>query len=156
MECDDSAPCYVTAEEGNLRQVLVNLLGYVVKFTKKGGFAVRVRSEDIVGKNVTENKVLRLVVDVEDSGLVIAAEDTGMIFDAFQQAATGVKTGGGTGVGLAICRMFVEMMGGKLTVMSQFGKGSCFRPEARLVSAREIAILEKPDSRRVISLEPGA
>ena len=150
MEWDKNMPRYVTADEGKLRQILVNLMGNATKFTKKGGIAVRVRTETVAGKTET----LRLVAEVEDTGPGISAEDTDRIFGAFQQAAAGAQAGG-TGLGLAISKMFVEMMGGKLTVTSHVGKGSCFRFEVLLKMAAEIDKLEKPESRRIISLESG-
>jgi PAS domain S-box-containing protein len=150
MEWDKNMPRYVTADEGKLRQILVNLMGNATKFTKKGGIAVRVRTETVAGKTET----LRLVAEVEDTGPGIPAEDTDRIFGAFQQAAAGAQAGG-TGLGLAISKMFVEMMGGKLTVTSQVGKGSCFRFEVLLKMAAEIDKLEKPESRRIIGLESG-
>jgi len=154
VERDESVPRCATADEGKLRQVLVNLMGNAVKFTEKGGVAMRVRAEAVAGKPVVDTKTLRLVVEVEDSGPGIAAEDAGMIFDAFQQAETGIQAGG-TGLGLAISRKFAEMMGGSLTVASRVGKGSCFRFEALLAPAVEISELVKPALRRVVGLEPG-
>ena len=150
MEWDKNMPCYVTADEGKLRQILVNLMGNATKFTKKGGIAVRVRTETVAGKTET----LRLVAEVEDTGPGISAEDVGRIFGAFQQAAAGAKAGG-AGLGLAISKKFVEMMGGKLTVTNQVGKGSCFRFEVLLKMAAEIDKLEKPELRRIIGLESG-
>jgi len=150
MEWDKNMPRYVTADEGKLRQILVNLMGNATKFTNKGGIAVRVRTETVAGKTET----LRLVAEVEDTGPGISAEDTGRIFGAFQQAAAGAQAGG-TGLGLAISKRFVEMMGGKLTVTNQVGKGSCFRFEVLLKMAAEIDKLEKPKLRRIIGLESG-
>jgi signal transduction histidine kinase/DNA-binding NarL/FixJ family response regulator len=154
VERDESVPRYVTADEGKLRQILINLMGNAVKFTETGGIAVRVRAEAVAGKTVGDGDALRLVTEVEDSGPGIAAEDIGVIFDAFQQAASGVKAGG-TGLGLAISNRFVEMMGGELTVTSQVGKGSCFRFDLLLKPAAAIAKMEKRASRRIVGLEPG-
>ena len=154
LERDESVPRYVTADEGKLRQVLVNLLGNAVKFTATGGVTVRVRAEAVEGKTAADNKSLRMVVEVEDSGPGIPDEDIGRIFDLFQQAGAGVKSGG-TGLGLAISRSFVEMMGGSLTVKSQVGAGSSFHFDLLLKSAAEVAGREKRASRRIIGLEPG-
>ena len=154
MERDDSVPRYATADEGKLRQVLVNLLGNAIKFTEKGGVAVRVRAEAVAGITGDDTESQRLMVEVEDSGPGIAAEEIGKVFDAFQQAGAGVKSGG-TGLGLAISRKFVEMMGGVLTVTSQEGKGSCFQLEVLLTPAVAVAKSEKPVSQHVIGLEPG-
>ena len=154
LERDESVPRCVTADKGKLRQVLVNLLGNAVKFTATGGVAVRVRAEAVEGKTAADNKSLRLGVEVEDSGPGIPDEDIGRIFDLFQQAGAGVKSGG-TGLGLSISRSFVELMGGSLTVKSQVGAGSSFHFDLLLKSAMEVAGREKRASRRIIGLEPG-
>jgi PAS domain S-box-containing protein len=155
VERDESVPRYVTADEGKLRQVLVNLMGNAVKFTETGGVALRVRVKAVEGKTVEDKASLRLMAEVEDTGPGIPDTDRYRIFDSFQQAATGVKAGG-TGLGLAISRKFVEMMGGELTVTSQVGAGSCFRFEALLAQAGDIAEQEKPALPCVVGLEPGA
>jgi PAS domain S-box-containing protein len=155
VERDESVPHYVTADEGKLRQVLVNLMGNAVKFTETGGVALRVRVEAVEGKTVEDKASLRLMAEVEDTGPGIPDTDMDRIFDPFQQAATGVKAGG-TGLGLAISRKFVEMMGGELTVKSQVNTGSCFRFEVLLTQAGDIAEQEQPTLRRIVGLEPGA
>jgi PAS domain S-box-containing protein len=155
IDWDESVPRYVTADEGKLRQVFVNLMGNAVKFTEKGGVAVRVRADAVAGTIVGRKAGLLLLAEVEDSGPGIPNEDINRIFDAFQQAATGVKVGG-TGLGLAISRRFVDLMGGRLTVESQVGKGSCFRLEILLERAQELTRLEEPVSQRVVGLQPGS
>jgi signal transduction histidine kinase/CheY-like chemotaxis protein len=155
VERDESVPRYVTADEGKLRQVLVNLMGNAVKFTETGGIALRVRVEAVEGKTVEDKASLRLMAEVEDTGPGIPDTDRDRIFDPFQQTAAGVKAGG-TGLGLAISRKFVEMMGGELTVTSQVGAGSCFRFNALLAQAGDIAEQEKPALPCVVGLEPGA
>jgi CheY-like chemotaxis protein/anti-sigma regulatory factor (Ser/Thr protein kinase) len=154
MERDESVPRYVTADEGKLRQILVNLLANAVKFTGTGGVAVRVRAEVVEGKTGAEIEALRLMVEVEDSGPGIPDEDRKRIFEPFQQAVAGVKSGG-TGLGLAISRKFVEMMGGELTVTSEVGVGSCFRFDLLLKPTAEVARRDKRASRRIVGLEPG-
>lgn len=154
MEQDENVPRFATADGGKLRQVLVNLMGNAVKFTKTGGITVRVRTEAIEGKTGEGKDSLRLVAEVEDTGPRISAEDVSRIFDAFQQADLGKKVGG-TGLGLAISRSFAEMMGGALTVTSRVGKGNCFRFEALMAPAGEIAKKERSIFLRIVGLEPG-
>jgi PAS domain S-box-containing protein len=155
VERDESVPRYVTADEGKLRQVLVNLMGNAVKFTETGGITLRVRVGAVEGKTLEDNASLRLMAEVEDTGPGIPDTDRDLIFDPFQQTAAGAKAGG-TGLGLAISHKFVEMMGGELTVTSQVGAGSCFRFEALLAQAGDIAEQEKPVLPCVVGLEPGA
>ena len=154
VDRDESLPRYVTADDGKLRQILVNLIGNAVKFTVTGGVAVRVRAEAVEGKTGKDPEALRLMVEVEDTGPGIHDEDMSCIFDLFQQGEAGMKAGG-VGLGLTISRKFVEMMGGEIAVTSQMGKGSCFRFEALLKSAAEIAEGDKLASRRIVGLEPG-
>ena len=155
MEWNESVPRYVTADEGKLRQILVNLIGNAVKFTERGGIAVRVCAEPVEGENLGGKESLRLVFEVEDTGPGIPEEEMDRIFVAFQQAETGVKAGG-TGLGLAISRKFVEMMGGRLTVTNRVGEGCCFRFEVLMKPAEDVSVPEKQVSRRVVGLEPGA
>ena len=152
VERDDSVPLGVTADEGKLRQVFVNLIGNAIKFTEAGGVAVRTRA-DAPAANSSETR--RLVAEVEDSGPGIPAAELSQLFGAFQQGASGMKSGG-TGLGLAISRKLAEMMGGKLTVTSQEGKGSCFHFEVLLGLADAVVQRQKPAARRVIGLEPGS
>ena len=114
-------PKCVVGDEGKLRQVLINLLGNAVKFTHRGGIALRVRAE-----SGAEPSELRLRVEVEDSGSGISEEESDRLFRRFEQTESGRQTGGGTGLGLAISREFVRLMDGDIAVSSQVGKGSPF------------------------------
>jgi PAS domain S-box-containing protein len=154
MERDDSAPRYVNADEAKLRQVLINLVGNAVKFTKTGGVAVRVRSEAAGGNAGAETNAVRLVVEVEDSGLGIAEDELDHIFEPFRQSAAG-RDAGGTGLGLAVSRRLVELMGGCLTVKSRVAKGSCFRFDVLVKLVEGAAQKEERVARQVVGLEPG-
>jgi len=155
VDRNDSVPFGVTADEGKLRQIFVNLIGNAIKFTETGGVAIRVRAEAILEPAIDHLETLRLVVDVEDTGPGIPAEELNMLFGAFQQGAAGVKHGG-TGLGLAISRRLLSMMGGTLTLTSQAGKGCCFRFEALMKPADLVTQRQKPVTRRVVGLEPGS
>ncbi len=155
MEWDAaSIPRYMVGDEGKLRQVLFNLMGNAAKFTVTGGIAVRVRADVVTGKTGEDESVLRMVVEVEDTGPGIPTEEISRIFGYFQQGCAGAKAGG-TGLGLTISRKFVEMMGGELTVTSCVGKGSCFRFQALLKLAAEVADRDKSPFCRIIGLKPG-
>src|SRR5216684_3696963 len=104
-----------------LRQVLTNLIGNAVKFTEHGEIVLKVRSHH------TGNEADVLHFEVRDSGIGIAAEKQASIFGAFEQAdKTTTRRFGGTGLGLTICSLLVNMMGGKIWVESAPGKGSTF------------------------------
>ena len=142
-------PRFVVSDEGKLREVLINLLGNAVKFTKRGGIILRVRARQ------EETKGLRLLAEIEDTGPGIAAEDMGRLFHHFEQAQTGREAGTGTGLGLAISREFVRLMGGDITVSSQVGRGSLFGFDIALQEADAVAVVVKAESRRVTGLQPG-
>ena len=154
VERDENIPLYVNADAGKLRQVLVNLIGNAVKFTETGGVAVRI-GVDAAEQAVRGKEIVRLTVEVEDSGPGISSGDIASIFDAFSQTQAGVKAGG-TGLGLAISQKFVEMMGGDISVESEVGTGSCFRIQVLTEVATPMAEQVKPaSSRQVIGLVPG-
>ncbi len=155
VERDESVPRYINADEGKLRQVLINLMSNAVKFTKTGGVAVRIRCETATNSSNGESNILCLVVEVEDSGPGIAEEELERIFEPFRQSGT-ARDAGGTGLGLAVSRRIVDLMGGSLTVKSQVGKGSCFRFDALVKSAEGAAQEIAPAMRQVVGLEPGS
>jgi signal transduction histidine kinase/CheY-like chemotaxis protein/streptogramin lyase len=113
---EDSKPGWVFADQGRLRQVLVNLLGNAIKFTSRGGVTLQVA-----------HSANQLKFTVSDTGIGIPPEKQGIIFEAFQQADNSTsRRYGGTGLGLTISKKLVESMGGQLMLASEPGKGSTF------------------------------
>lgn len=154
VEQHDSVPRYVNADEAKLRQVLINLTGNAVKFTKTGGVALRIRADAEPGRSDGDAKAVRLVVEVEDSGPGIAEDELHRIFEPFRQTAANQEAGG-TGLGLAVSRRIVELMGGSLTATSEVGKGSCFRLDVPVTPAEGAAQEKVQEARQVVGLEPG-
>jgi PAS domain S-box-containing protein len=151
IEIHEGLPRHILADETKLRQVIINLLGNAVKFTPTGG-AIILRA----GISGDANSMLRLNVEVEDSGAGIAPGDIEHLFEPFYQTSIGTQTGGGTGLGLPISREFVRLMGGDLTVSSRVGSGSTFRFDVRITRAEESgAMAQTEPERRVLSLLPG-
>jgi two-component system sensor histidine kinase/response regulator len=144
-----SCPQYVESDEGKLCQVLINLLGNAVKFTEVGFIALRVAVE------AREDTQFWLSVEVEDSGVGIAADEHGMLFRPFAQSQSGRNLQTGTGLGLAISQEFARLMGGSITVSSEAGKGSTFRL-AVPVQVREARSVASQREDRVSALQPGA
>lgn len=144
----DEIPRYITADENKLRQILINLLGNAVKFTQEGGISVRVVAIR------TQNK-LRLTVEVEDTGMGIVENEQDKLFQYFEQTASGKKMQGGTGLGLAISREYARMMGGDITIKSQFGKGSVFYLEIAVKEGHPADAVGISEIHRVIGLEEG-
>jgi len=149
VEMVENLPRFVLADVGKLRQILINLLGNAVKFTDQGGIALR------VGAEKTGQTGLRLTVEVEDTGVGIAPEDIGKVFEYFEQADAGVASGGGTGLGLAISREYARLMGGDISVASEVGERTLFR---LLIDAQEATgdqMKHALPSRRVLGLRAG-
>jgi two-component system, sensor histidine kinase and response regulator len=114
-------PLYLKGDMGRLRQILVNLVGNSVKFTEHGEIVVSAnkKSEDPNG--------IMLHFQVRDTGIGIPPEKQQMVFDAFTQADTSAsRKYGGTGLGLAITSRLVALMGGRLWLQSDVGRGSTF------------------------------
>ncbi len=107
------------ADRIRLRQILNNLMSNAVKFTNEG--EVRV-----VAQHVPDDKVV--MISVEDTGIGIAPEHLGEVFEQFRQVdGSSSRRAGGTGLGLAITKRLVEMHGGRIWVESELGKGSKFK-----------------------------
>jgi signal transduction histidine kinase len=120
-EVAPSVPEEISGDPGRLRQVLINLLGNAVKFTKSGGIEVHVSVE----LTDPEHTCLRFVVI--DSGIGIPTDKQGIIFQPFSQAdGSMTRKYGGTGLGLTISARLVELMRGRIWVTSEPGKGSAF------------------------------
>jgi PAS domain S-box-containing protein len=155
-----NVPQYVLADEGKLRQVLMNLLGNAVKFTGEGGVTLRVGSKEygVGSKEETPTPLLPtsyslLHFEVEDTGPGISPEDLAAVFEPFVQAASGQQPQEGTGLGLSISRQFVHLMGGDITVSSELGQGSVFRFEVPIGLADAAEVQVAWPLRRVLGLE---
>lgn len=117
----ESTPKYLIGDAGRIRQVLVNLVGNAIKFTDYG--SVRIQMEAM-----RENDLPRLEILVTDTGTGIETDKLEAIFDPFTQADSSIsRRFGGTGLGLTITRRLVELLGGRISVWSELGRGSEFR-----------------------------
>jgi len=121
VDVPPEVPHLVRGDPTRLRQVLVNLIGNAIKFTEAGEVAV---AASVVQRDADRASVQ---FRVRDTGIGIAADAQGTIFQEFTQAdASMTRRFGGTGLGLAISRRLVGLMGGELTVTSEVGRGSEF------------------------------
>ena len=112
-----------------IRQILSNLIGNAFKFTNKGFVKV---SANYDGKN--------LIISVEDTGIGIKADKLDLIFNEFTQADESIeKQYGGTGLGLTICQKLASILGGKISVLSEYEKGSQFRLELPIIASEELS-----------------
>jgi signal transduction histidine kinase len=132
-------PNVLVGDAGRIRQILVNLVGNAIKFTKHGEVVVRVKCETLMGQTV------RLQVTVQDTGIGIPIEKQAVIFDAFAQAdSSTTRQYGGTGLGLSISAQLVSLMGGRLWVESGPGLGSAFHFTLAVHAAQKEATRTSP------------
>lgn len=114
-------PRSLVGDAGRLRQVLTNLVSNAIKFTRKGEIELQVEAESRTDREVV------LYFRVTDTGIGIPSDKQATIFQAFEQVDGSItRASGGTGLGLAIARQLVEMMGGRIWLVSQPNQGSTF------------------------------
>ena len=106
----------IRGDERKVEQILLNLLSNALKFTPEGG---RV---EVIGRVVDG----MAEISVTDTGVGIPPEDQEAVFEEFRQVGTAEKKAEGTGLGLTLCRKFIELHGGRIWVRSQVGVGSTF------------------------------
>jgi len=122
VHIDKDIPKILIGDDQRLSQVITNLLGNAVKFTPENGSITL--NTVFLGE---EDGVCTIKISVSDTGIGISAEQQNRLFQSFQQAESStVRKYGGTGLGLSISKSIVEMMGGKIWIESELGKGSSF------------------------------
>lgn len=121
LDLDPDIPRYLIGDPGRLRQILTNLVGNAIKFTKAGEVVVRAR---LLGG---DERIARLQISVSDTGIGIPLGTQTRMFEAFEQEdGSTTRRFGGTGLGLSITKLLVNLMGGEVSVTSAVGKGSTF------------------------------
>jgi PAS domain S-box-containing protein len=140
-----NVPQFIKTDEGKLRQILINLIGNAIKFTDEGQIRVKVRL--IEDRQSQEKSNTLLFFDIEDTGVGIANSELDSIFEAFFQGKQGSSSGRvGTGLGLPICREFVQLLNGNIGVSSKLGGGSLFQFYIPVETVSEINQLSSPRS----------
>ncbi|HTH99870.1 MAG TPA: ATP-binding protein [Acidisoma sp.] len=146
---DAETPARLMGDPRHLTDILRNLASNAVKFTAHGSVLIAVSPES------RADGAPRLVIEVTDTGIGIAPEAQGRIFDSFTQAdETIIDRFGGTGLGLAIARRLAELLGGTLSVRSKLGEGSTFRLELPLQPADPPAPRLPPLRLALITADP--
>jgi len=170
---EPSVPNRLSGDVTRLRQILVNLVGNAIKFTHEGEVIVKVRDEPV--ENSPHHPVVRICFDVKDTGIGIPEEKRNRLFQAFSQVDSSItRRYGGTGLGLVISKQLCEMMGGRMSVISEVGVGSCFSfwievaalpslesenlyLEAQHLSNKRVLIVDdNATNRRILSLQTEA
>lgn len=116
VEYKTDVPEAIMTDPQKVTQVISNILGNALKFTRKGGVSISISCDRLI------------TIDIEDSGIGIEPEDRPQVFDVFAQSGAAKEHMTGSGIGLAIARIFARMLGGDIVlVRSEPGRGSLFR-----------------------------
>ncbi len=141
FEYDNKVPAHLLGDPARISQVLSNLLGNAIKFTRQGGILIKAALKEESASDVL------VQVSVKDSGIGISAEQQTRLFQSFSQAdVSTTRKYGGTGLGLVISKALVELMGGEISVASQVGHGTIFTFTLRMP--------KQPCPRSPLSSEP--
>ena len=144
---DDAISTKVLGDEDKIRQILMNLIGNAIKFTKEGFVFINIKK----AKDYTETNLIEFTI--QDSGTGIAAESLKLLFNEFFQTENYLtKKNTGTGLGLAISKKLVELMQGKIGVKSTLGRGSVFHFNAQLSQGEDNSKSIAPVVHRQISI----
>ncbi len=140
---------YVMADELRIREVLLNIISNAIKFTKDGG------TISVVAENCPGNDAHHVIARyrISDTGIGMSKEFLNRIFDEFSQENGGARTSyKGTGLGMAIAKKYVDLMGGKIEVSSRQGVGSTFTVEIPLPIAEHVETEEKEKLKKDMDL----
>jgi PAS domain S-box-containing protein len=131
------------------RQIFLNLISNAIKFTKNGEIKIQVRTNMIDESNVDVR------VNIVDTGSGIPANQIDSLFKAFSQIdGSGQRTMGGSGLGLVICKEYVNLMGGKISVTSEKGRGSNFKFNLIVKVQENVSVLENDEEDNTLSVSP--
>ncbi len=147
---------YLMGDETRINQILINLLSNAVKYTQEGG-NIWLR---MTGLKQRSDQYEHMLIEVEDDGYGMTPEYLETIFDAFTRAENSTTNKvQGTGLGMAITKNIVELMGGTIEVYSEVGKGSLFKVETEFRIPEEqinLQFWEKSGIRRILAVDGDA
>ena len=164
FEISRDVPRFIRTDARKLRQVLTNLVGNAIKFTNTGNVTLRVTVTDQESESglqdssdgtTGQSECCRLRFDVEDTGVGIAPDEIGSLYEPFVQTKSGQAADEGTGLGLPISQRYVHLLGGEIRVESQVSVGSCFSFVIPVEFVPADGIKPEHPFRRVIGLVPG-
>ena len=151
FEYEDSLPETYEGDQLKISQILINLLGNAIKFTKEGDIWVRARKID------QNENVYKIRFEIEDNGIGISKEKQGQMFESFSQGSVQInRKYGGTGLGLSIVKGLIEILKGKIYLKSELGKGTTFFFEIPLEHTKiseETKVIESKKSNKMENLD---
>jgi ammonium transporter, Amt family len=153
-EISELTPQYIRADQGKLRQILINLLNNAIKFTRQGHIVLRIMPAIDDPSQIEPDAKIKLVFVVEDTGQGIAEAELDSLFEPFTQTQSGREAKEGTGLGLSISRKFTQLMGGDIQVESVENQGSVFKFDlvVQVINQEQVASIQP--SKTVIALQP--
>ena len=153
LDLDDDLPQNIVSDENKLKEILINIIGNAAKFTHEGGITLRCHAE--ADPSEAQPQRLLLFIDVQDTGVGMAADELSRLFRAFEQTRSGAQTIGGTGLGLAISQSHAHLLGGEITVTSQLGEGTCFHVRLAVEQTEEELPPDGLPAQHAVGLLPG-
>jgi signal transduction histidine kinase/ActR/RegA family two-component response regulator len=146
-EYDKKLPEIFDGDQLKISQILINLIGNSIKFTKDGDIWVRITQLE-----KTPDKIHTIRLEVEDNGIGITKEKQDNMFESFSQGSVQInRKYGGTGLGLSIVKGLVDILKGKIYLKSELGKGTSFFIELPLKESKEVVKVKKRDYSKDIS-----
>jgi len=136
LDIESSISCDVLVDALRFKQILSNLVSNAIKFTEEGTVKISIAGV------LSDDKLLSVRLGVEDTGVGISAADQARLFRPFVQVQRNVQSGEGTGLGLVICRSLCEMMGGRVGMSSELGRGTRVDVELRLQVLERISAIQ--------------
>ncbi|MFK5969099.1 MAG: ATP-binding protein [Candidatus Marithrix sp.] len=128
LKADEDLPSTIKMDETRLRQILINLIGNAIKFTDNGGTVII---------RVTR-RLSKLTFEIEDTGIGLTTEQAIKVFQPFEQVGDIKQKAEGTGLGLSISQQLVNLMGGEISIVSEYGKGSTFGFEVPFIEIKPL------------------
>jgi signal transduction histidine kinase/CheY-like chemotaxis protein len=137
LDSSSNFPCFINSDESKLRQILLNLIGNAVKYTKTGRIILSLAAQDL-----PNTKQCLLTCAIKDTGVGISEHDLPFVFDTFVQVGN-ISEQQGSGLGLPITQQYARLMGGQVGVSSEIGKGSVFTLTLPVMRVEQTDIIKK-------------